>query len=310
MHEGAGAVRHGVHNALGRRDGGERGISAGDTLPQRHDVGSDAVGLHRPPRPRPAHPDQDFVGDQQDVVTIADLPHSAEVFRSRRGAACGRSAHRLRDERSDLVGAEPRDRLFEDSPAADRTGGALAAALAPIRIGRRDAVHVHEPGPEHRLEQGAAVVARRQGDDPVLGGSSALDPILPRELQRRLDGLRSTTEEVELGEIARQRLGNLGGELLDRAVREHRAREVAELPRLLGDCLGDFWIGVTQVGDVGAPDRIKVALAAVVDQPAPLAAHDPGVLVPELPVENVALGVMVGGHPGKATVAGQKGRAG
>jgi len=89
----------------------------------------------------------------------------------------------------------------------------------------------------------------------------------------------------------------------------NRAGEVAELPRLLGDRLGNFGIGVTQVGDVRAPDRIQVALATLVDEPAAFAPHDLGILVPELPVEDVAVGVVVGRHRRKAMVADTKGRA-
>src|SRR6185503_19548332 len=120
-----------------------------------------------------------------------------------------------------------------------------------------------------------------------------------RQLQRRLDGLRSTTEEVELGEVARQRFGDLGSELLDRAVGEHGAGEVAELPRLLGDRLGDFGVRVPQVGDVRAPHRIQVTFTAVVDEPTAFTAHDSGVLVSELAIEDVAVGVPETGHVAK-----------
>src|SRR5258705_13784268 len=66
---------------------------------------------------------------------------------------------------------------------------------------------------------------------------------------------------------------------------------------------------MTQVRDVRAADGVEVALAALVDEPAPLATHDLGVLVTELAVEDVALGVTVRGHGGKATATARKGRA-
>ena len=54
-----------------------------------------------------------------------------------------------------------------------------------------------------------------------------------------------------------------------------------------------------EVRNVGAADRIEVALAALVDEPAALAADDLGILVAELTVEDVAVGVAVAGHVAK-----------
>src|SRR5256886_11793577 len=54
---------------------------------------------------------------------------------------------------------------------------------------------------------------------------------------------------------------------------------------------------VAEVGDVGAADGVEIALAAVVDEPAPLAAHDAGEGTPQLAVENVSIGIPVSRHP-------------
>src|SRR2546426_867959 len=159
----------------------------------------------------------------------------------------------------------------------------------------RDAVGLDRPpgaGPAHtdqRLvglargcgqgEQRAAVVAGAERDDAVLVGAAALDPVLPGQLQRRFDGLRSTTEEVDLGEIAWQGGGDFIRQVLDGSIGEHGAREIAVLPALLGDRVGDFGVGMAEVGDVGAADGVEVALAALVDEPTALAPHDLWVLV-------------------------------
>ena len=298
VHEAAGAFGDRIHDFLGRRDRRQRRVAAGDPLPQRHDVGRDAVRLDRPPRAGAAHTHQHLVGDEQDVVAVADLPHAAEVLGTRRRPARGRAADRLGDERGHVLGAEPGDGLFQHIAAADGTRRTLTAAFTAIGIRGRDAVHVDEPGAEHCLvrfacgcgqgEQGAAVVAGAEGDDAVLVGAAALDPVLARQFQRGLDRLRPTTEEVQPGQVARERLGQLVREILDRAVGEHRAREIAILPALLGDRIGDLGVRVADVGDVRAADGIEVALAALVDEPAPLAAHDLGILVAELAVEDVA----------------------
>ncbi len=86
-----------------------------------------------------------------------------------------------------------------------------------------------------------------------------------------------------------------------------RAREIAELSRLLRHRLGDLGIRVTEVRDVGAADGVEVAFAALVDQPAAITADDLGVLVTELAVEDVAVRVLVGGHAGKLRWTAKRG---
>src|SRR3954466_12724101 len=56
---------------------------------------------------------------------------------------------------------------------------------------------------------------------------------------------------------------------------------------------------MAQVRDVGAPDGVEIALAALVDEPAPLAAHDLGILVTQLPIEDVPVGIAVSFHARK-----------
>src|SRR5947207_6586001 len=65
----------------------------------------------------------------------------------------------------------------------------------------------------------------------MLAGLAGLDPVLPGELQGGLDRFRAAGEEIELVELARERGGELAGELLHRAVGECGARDVAELAR-------------------------------------------------------------------------------
>jgi hypothetical protein len=67
------------------------------------------------------------------------------------------------------------------------------------------------------------MIAGAECDDPVLVGTSPLDPILAGQLQRRLDRLRPTTKEVELREVTGQRVRELVGEVLDGSVGEHGA---------------------------------------------------------------------------------------
>src|SRR6266702_426718 len=120
----------------------------------------------------------------------------------------------------------------EDPPTGSAMNAATCSApscsiaswsTAALHTG--NAVHVDEPRAERRFvrlarrggqgEECAAMVARSEGDDPVLFGPAAFDPVLPRELQRGLDRLGATTKEVELRQVPGDRLGDLCSELFD-----------------------------------------------------------------------------------------------
>src|SRR5207245_7965401 len=86
----------------------------------------------------------------------------------------------------------------------------------------------------------------------MLAGLAGLDPVLPGELQGGLDRFRAAGEEIELVELARERGGELAGELLHRAVGECGARDVAELARLARQRLRHLRIRVAEIRGVGA----------------------------------------------------------
>ena len=307
VQEAPGAVGDHVDDPLGRRHSRQRRVPARDPLAERHDVRHRAVRLDRPPCPRPARAAQDLVRDEEHLVAVADLPHPPEVFGARRGSAGRGATHRLGDERRHPARADPRDRLFQHRPAAHWAAGILTPARAPVGIGRRDPMDVDQPVPEHgpvvlarrcgEGQQRVPVIGRGERDDLVLCGLSRIHPVLARQLQRRFHRLGAARQEVQLVEVAGESGGELSGQLLDGAVREGRAREIAELPRLLRHGVGDVGVRVAEVGDVGAADGVEIALAAVVDEPAPLAAHDAGEGTPQLAVENVSIGIPVSRHP-------------
>src|SRR5438128_2738247 len=107
----------------------------------------------------------------------------------------------------------------------------------------------------------------------MLAGLAGLDPVLPGELQGGLDRFRAAGEEIELVELARERGGELPGELLR-----------------------DLRIRVAEIRDVGAAHGVEVALPLLVVQPAALTPHDARVAAAQLAVEDVAIGIAVVRH--------------
>src|SRR5213593_3268446 len=130
----------------------------------------------------------------------------------------------------------------------------------------------------------------------MLAGLAGLDPVLPGELQGGFDRFRAAGKEIELVELARERGGELAGELLHRAMGERGGRDVAELARLARQRLRDLRIRVAEIRDVGAAHGVEVALPLLVVQPAALTPHDARVAAAELAVEDVAVGIAVVRH--------------
>src|SRR6266700_2250054 len=157
-------------------------------------------------------------------------------------------------------------------------------------------------------QQGVPVIRRVERDDMMLAGLAGLDPVLPGELQGGFDRFRAAGEEIELVELARERGGELAGKLLHRAVRERRARDVAELACLARQGFRDLRIRVAEIRDVGAAHGVEVALPLLVVQPAALTAHDAWVAATELPVEDVAIRIAVVGHSSPFPVVRVRGK--
>ena len=124
------------------------------------------------------------------------------------GGCAGRPTHRFGEHGGDRFRAFTLDGGFDRVSAAGRAQRLAAGALATVWVGCRDADDVHQPFAIIRLvvlagrgaesEQRVAMVPRRQRDEPVLRRLSHLDPVLPGELERRLDGWAMMSSCIEL----------------------------------------------------------------------------------------------------------------
>ena len=75
-----GAVRDGLGDLVGGHDGSEAHITARQGFPYAHDIGVDSGPFAGEHAAGSAESGCDFVGDQQEAVTIAVCPQFAEVF--------------------------------------------------------------------------------------------------------------------------------------------------------------------------------------------------------------------------------------
>ena len=251
------------------QDTTERGIARGDALGHRHQVRADAPSLGRELPTRSAEAGDHLVGDQEDVVTTAELLESLQV-------ALGRTDHTTRpddglgDDRRDVLGSELRHR-----PAyrVDVVGGDPSR----LRDQRRRAVAIAvvlQPG-DARPERVEAVIAAVTAEDDLLVGAPFELPVAPGQLAREVDRVRSTAGQHDLGARDGPHLGQPIGQHERRLVREASERVIGlQLHHLV---VRGARQALATVADVGVPQAgrgIQQPLSGRRLQPRALSSRD------------------------------------
>lgn len=264
---GPGLLR--VHQLLSRDDAGQR-EAVGDALGHDQDVRAHAVVLDGEHLARAAEAGLHLVGDEQDVVLVADLAHALQVRRHHGDVAA--LAEDGLDEDGGRVGRRrlAQQQQFEllDGVHAAVVGAVLAVAAAfgdgalgavgerhgeDARHQRRIVLAVDGLGARHgHGAKGAAVVRALHDDDVLLLGRVA------RQLDRRLDGFGARVpEEERVQRLVRhdrhQRPHEVEVRLLERNV-DLRVHHLAHL-RLRR--FGDARVTVAQVRDADAAGEVE-----------------------------------------------------
>jgi hypothetical protein len=227
----------------------------------------------------PAPGADDLVGDQQDVVLVADLADALEVALGRREAAPG-VLNRLHDHGGDRV------RALELDAVRDRFGQVLSAVAGrqAVEVRVRDVAAAggerlerlaqrRDAGRRERAHRGA-VVRGLACDDLRLVRVARELVVLADELEGGLDRLAAARREEHAVEVARGEPCDARGELDRGRMRVGPRREEAELAGLVGTGLGH--LGAT-VADVHAEQRaqaVEVPVAVLVPDVAPVALDD------------------------------------
>ena len=237
QHRPTGARRHGIPRRgldgerrrhiqdRGRPDHRRQRQAAPESLPERHHVRRDLLGLERVEESRPAQPHLDLVADEKDPVAPASLLQAAQE-------PVGRHDHpavgldRLQEQRGHLprwdLGPEQPVEMVEDLPP-----GIRRRAPVRIRIGELDQAR---PGRRVRLRRmpgdghgarGAAVVGADERDEPGPARGGLDRP------HGGLVGVRSRVAEPHLslgrpGRGGEEVLGQRDGRLVDRG--QHAGR--------------------------------------------------------------------------------------
>ena len=227
--DGMGAVGVGVHPGGVRRvhdvrdlvadaDAAEREVTRGDRLGEL-----DHVRLH-PPVLEAEHPSgapeprDHLVGDEEDVVLVADLADAREVVVLRDDHAA-RPLHGFGDEHGHRVGAFAENRLLELVRGRDSLAHPLRCPVA-VGVGRGDVHEARHPGLEHRPVCGDSGCGHRGQGDPVVAPLARDDlglvrlapklPVVAGHLEVAVARFAAAGGEIEAVDV---RIGD-GGEAL------------------------------------------------------------------------------------------------
>ena len=191
---------------VGNANPAERHVAARDAFGELHDVRLDAVVLQAEPSTRAAEPGDHLVGNQQHVVSRADLTDAREVVR-RRDDDTSRPLHRFGDERRHRFRTRVEDGFLEFVGRGHAETDPRIRADEAIRVGRVDVQEARRARLEHRPEGREAGRAHRGEREPVIGALPRDDldllrlaerlPVEPRGLERRLGGFGPAAREEE-----------------------------------------------------------------------------------------------------------------
>ena len=261
---------------VGREHARKRQVAPGDALRQAQDVRGDACLLAGEHRPRPPEPGHDLVGDEEDVVAVAQLARAPQEERVVHAHAAGALHHRLEDDGRDAVlpllqelGERPRGLLGAalalEFPAAGMARGKRGDEVAANegRVGIAKGRDVRDRERAQRL----AVVAALEVHDVVPGRLAAVGPVVAGHLERDLRG-RCPVGGVEgVAEVSGGQLREALGEGHDRLVREPREHGVLEPAQLVRDGRVDRGVRV--------PEEVHPPGAHAVDEAVPLEVLEP-----------------------------------
>ena len=284
MGEHRGALLEGLEDPIRDDHAAHRDVGRGQCLGHGDDVRLVAVALAAEVVAEPAPGADHLVGDQQDVVLVADLPDALEVALLRRDAAAcvlqrleDHGAHRLRpleeDPLLDLVRGPERIAVLWPAIAV-RVRNVNPAWCERLELApkRRDAGGAESP-------KGGAVVRDLARDQLGLQGVSPGAVIAPRQLDRRLDGLGSAVGEEDPVQVARRQRRDPRRQLDRAGVGVAPDRDEVELLDLRRHRIAELAAAVTRVDAEERREAVEIAFAVVIPDVAPLTANDDGDLV-------------------------------
>ncbi len=277
--EGGVALHEGLGDPVGGDQRPHRRVGGGERLGDGDDVGQVAEAVAAEVVAEAAPGADHLVGDQQHVVAVADLADPLEVAVGRDETATG-VLDRLEDHRGDRLGALELDPLLDRGRRPERVavlrpavevgvGDVAAAGGERLELGAQ----LGDPGRGEGAERGA-VVGDLAGDHLVLLPVAAHAVVVAGQLQRRLDRLRAARGEEDAVEVGGRQRGDPRRQLDRPRMGVAPQRVEVELLDLARRRLAELGAAVAGVDAEEAGEAVEVALAVLVVDVAALAADD------------------------------------
>ena len=134
-----------INNLFTNQNTSDRSIPTTEALAHRHDVRHYAftLMLECKKRARTPHSAHDFVQDQQDTMSVANISYSTEITRRSRHTSSGSANNRFSNESNNILRTQPFELRIQ---LISKTGNILNICLPIkfilIRIRRRNMAHI------------------------------------------------------------------------------------------------------------------------------------------------------------------------
>ena len=258
-------------------------IAARQPLREAHEIGRDARTFTRKEPSRTPKPRRDLIGDEEDIVRVAEGAQLSEIFLGVDAHPRAPLQERLDDHGRRLVPMRGKGTL-RVLKARTGTGVARLTIGTAVAVGRldMDIVHHHRlihlgkeiHAPHGECADRLAMIPLGETHKPRLSRASRLLTVLERHLERRLHGGRAVIVEMEfrqtLGYERRQPLREL-----DRgAMGEIRKDDVLEPIQLRRNPRIDLLVRMPEEIRPPRADDIEIALSVHVVEPRPLCVVD------------------------------------
>lgn len=238
----------------------ERHVAVRQTLPQAEEVGRDALLLAGEHRPGPAEAGRDLVGDEEDVVGVAELANPPQVAGRLHENAAGPLHERLDDDRGDLLAV-----LVEHRPECGGVAGGDAVLVEEERL--VGAVEEIDAAQRHSPDR-VPVVALGETDEGGAPGmlAASLSPVLEGHLQGDLGRGGAGVRVEDAAQPRRRDLDEPLGQLRGGSVRQPEHGRVGDAIELLPDRGVDRRMPVTVHVAPQRRGAVDVAVAVDVDE--------------------------------------------
>jgi len=297
----AGTLGNRIEDFVLHEERADRRITAAEPLCDRHEIGRNSFLLARVQRTRAPHAAHDLVENQQDTMAVADFPYPLKIAGNRGHRTQGGANHGLGNKGHDVLAAELPDLCIEllGQPFGVSLRGLLRAPLA-IFEHRRYMVRLEQqrsellallfPSADRQRAQGYAVIALAARNDVSPLRLPKLDKILPRQLERGLDCLRSAAHEEDTTDTFRRARDQLVGELFGYISREEARMCVSQTVELLAHRGEHVRMRMSQAGDRRPAGSIDILASGRIADDDALSLRGDRIGVTGLTMKNVSHG--------------------